>query len=52
MAHAFTVALAMVKLMAGRPWADTGLPDVFQMTQQRMNKLLNRTTGEARTIRL
>ncbi|OJJ60517.1 hypothetical protein ASPSYDRAFT_197969 [Aspergillus sydowii CBS 593.65] len=42
MARIFTAAPGLVKLMAGRPWAETELPDVYQITPSRVNNLKQR----------
>ncbi|KAF1849692.1 DAO-domain-containing protein [Cucurbitaria berberidis CBS 394.84] len=39
MARIFTAAPGLVKLMNGKEWGETGLPDVYQMTPQRLEKL-------------
>jgi hypothetical protein len=39
MARIFTAAPGLVKLMNGEPWASTGLPDVYQMTESRLESL-------------
>ncbi|KAF4119477.1 FAD dependent oxidoreductase [Geosmithia morbida] len=39
MARIFTAAPGLVKFMAGGSWANTGLPDVFQITPDRVSKL-------------
>ncbi|KIV87380.1 hypothetical protein PV11_02930 [Exophiala sideris] len=39
MARIFTAAPALVKLMNGTPWAETQIPDVFQMTPSRVKGL-------------
>ncbi|KAL4778835.1 FAD dependent oxidoreductase-domain-containing protein [Aspergillus varians] len=38
MARIFTAAPGLVKLMAGRPWAETQLPEVYQITPSRVNR--------------
>ncbi|KAJ6071620.1 hypothetical protein N7499_009634 [Penicillium canescens] len=42
MARIFTIAPGLVKLMDGGSWADTQLPDVFQMTVARTERLKKR----------
>lgn len=42
MARIFTAASGLVKLMAGGSWADTELPEVFQMTVARTEALKKR----------
>ncbi|KAF2801226.1 DAO-domain-containing protein [Melanomma pulvis-pyrius CBS 109.77] len=39
MARIFTAAPGLVKLMNSEPWAATGLPDVYQMTPGRLERL-------------
>ncbi|KAJ5747042.1 uncharacterized protein N7511_008738 [Penicillium nucicola] len=39
MARIFTAAPALVKLMKGCSWAETKLPEVFQITQSRLDRL-------------
>lgn len=39
MARIFTAAPGLVKLMNGEQWQDIGLPDVFQVTPRRLEKL-------------
>ncbi|KAL5333332.1 FAD dependent oxidoreductase-domain-containing protein [Aspergillus crustosus] len=39
MARIFTAAPGMVKLMAGGSWTETNLPDVYQITPDRINRL-------------
>ena len=41
MARTFTAAPGLVKLMSGKSWESTGLPDVYQMTMERLDKLRN-----------
>ena len=41
MARTFTVAPALVKLMNGKGWEETGLPDVYQITSERVERLKN-----------
>jgi len=41
MARIFTAAPGLVKLMNGEPWNATGLPDVYQITPERLHKLKN-----------
>ncbi|KAJ9148274.1 FAD dependent oxidoreductase-domain-containing protein [Pleurostoma richardsiae] len=42
MARIFTAAPGLVRLMGGRPWADTNLPDVYQITPSRIAQLQKR----------
>lgn len=39
MARIFTAAAGLVKLMGGSSWADTQLPEVFQITAERAERL-------------
>ena len=39
MARIFTAAPGLVKLMNGASWAAVGLPDVYQITPTRMERL-------------
>jgi hypothetical protein len=39
MARIFTAALGLVKLMNGEEWSETGLPEVYQMTPERLERL-------------
>lgn len=39
MARAFTAAPGLVKLMNGESWEAVGLPDVYQITEDRLQKL-------------
>ena len=39
MARIFTAAPGLVKLMNGEDWGATGLPEVYQMTAERLEKL-------------
>jgi hypothetical protein len=39
MARIFTAAPGLVKLMNGDLWSQTGLPEVYQMTRERLDKL-------------
>ena len=41
MARIFTAAPGLVRLMNGESWSATGLPEVYQMTPQRLEKLKN-----------
>lgn len=43
MARTFTAAPGLVKLMDGKAWADTRLPDVYQITPARVEKLKQRS---------
>lgn len=42
MARIFTVASGLVKLMNGSSWTDTRLPEVFQITAARTERLKER----------
>lgn len=39
MARIFTAAPGMVRLMNGESWSATKLPEVYQMTPERLSKL-------------
>jgi hypothetical protein len=39
MARIFTAAPGLVKLMDGEDWSVTGLPEVYQITAERLEKL-------------
>lgn len=39
MARIFTAAPGLVELMNGAEWKDTGLPDVYQVTPGRLERL-------------
>lgn len=39
MARIFTCAPGLAKLIAGGTWADTGLPECFQMSEERLQRL-------------
>ncbi|KAJ5239121.1 hypothetical protein N7468_003740 [Penicillium chermesinum] len=41
MARIFTCAPGVVKLVLGQSWNDTGLPECFQCTQERLDRLSN-----------
>jgi hypothetical protein len=41
MARIFTAAPGLVRLMNGEAWEDIGLPDVYQMTAERLERLRN-----------
>jgi hypothetical protein len=43
MARIFTAAPGLVKVMNGEPWSATGLPDVFQLSPERLARLRNET---------
>lgn len=43
MARIFTAAPGLVRLMDGEPWSATGLPDVYQLTPERLARLKNAT---------
>lgn len=48
MARIFTAAPGLVKLMNGEKWGETGLPDVYQMTPERLNKLKSEAANATR----
>ena len=39
MARIFTAAPGLVKLMNGEEWKDIGLPDVYRVTPERLERL-------------
>ncbi|KAK0503316.1 DAO-domain-containing protein [Armillaria luteobubalina] len=39
MARIFTTAIGLVKLIQGGTWADTGLPECFELTPERLERL-------------
>ncbi|KAF2726570.1 DAO-domain-containing protein [Polyplosphaeria fusca] len=39
MARTFTAAPGLVKMINGQSWNETGLPDVYQLTEERLNDL-------------
>ncbi|KAF2833592.1 DAO-domain-containing protein [Ophiobolus disseminans] len=41
MARIFTAAPGLVKCMNGEEWSATGLPDIYQMTPERLDRLKN-----------
>lgn len=41
MARIFTAAPGLVKLMNRESWSATGLPDVYQITPERVERLRN-----------
>lgn len=47
MARTFTAAPGLVKLMEGRSWEEVGLPDVYQITPERLLKISERKKGNA-----
>jgi hypothetical protein len=48
MARTFTAAPSLVKLMNGEPWTQTGLPEVYEMTRERLDRLKNASEGAPR----
>lgn len=46
MARIFTAAPGLVKIMNGESWDATGLPEVYKMTPERLQRL-RRASGEA-----
>jgi hypothetical protein len=48
MARIFTAAPGLVKLMNGEPWGQTGLPEVYEMKRERLDKLKNIPEGAPR----
>lgn len=47
MARIFTAAPGLVKLMAGQSWANTHLPDVYEITVSRIERLKSNSRGNA-----
>ncbi|KAI4629215.1 uncharacterized protein J4E87_003477 [Alternaria ethzedia] len=47
MARIFTAAPGLVKLMNGEDWGATGLPDVYQVTAERLEKLTSMNPAPA-----
>lgn len=45
MARIFTCAPGVAKLILGGSWEDTGLPECFEITEQRLNKLKEGVSG-------
>ncbi|KAF2441765.1 DAO-domain-containing protein [Karstenula rhodostoma CBS 690.94] len=43
MARIFTAAPGLVKVMNGEPWEETGLPEVYKMTPERLKRLRSAT---------
>jgi hypothetical protein len=39
MARIFTAAPGLVKVMNGEKWSETGLPEVYQLTKERLEGL-------------
>ncbi|KAF9693576.1 hypothetical protein EKO04_008244 [Ascochyta lentis] len=50
MARIFTAAPGLVKLMSGEPWIATGLPDVYQITTDRLARLKRATVSKVATV--
>ncbi|KAJ4378376.1 hypothetical protein N0V86_006077 [Didymella sp. IMI 355093] len=50
MARTFTAAPGMVKLMSGQTWESVGLPDVYQITASRLEKLKQASASKVATI--
>lgn len=50
MARIFTAAPALVRLMNGEPWEATGLPDVYQITETRLERLKSASIGKVATV--
>lgn len=44
MARIFTCAPGVAMLATGKTWSDTGLPECFQMTQERLDSFASRST--------
>lgn len=45
MARIFTCAPGVAKLMLGGSWSDTGLPECFELTEERLAKLRKGVSG-------
>ncbi|KAF2018078.1 DAO-domain-containing protein [Aaosphaeria arxii CBS 175.79] len=45
MARIFTAAPGLVKLINGQSWSETGLPDVYQLTEQRIKRIEEKTAA-------
>ncbi|KAJ4523235.1 hypothetical protein HRR78_000730 [Exophiala dermatitidis] len=52
MARIFTAAPGLVQLMAGKPWASTELPDVYQITPARVQQLKRLMSSGSRLSKL
>ena len=50
MARTFTAAPGLVKLMSGESWAAVGLPEVYQITLNRLQKLKEASVPSVATI--
>jgi hypothetical protein len=47
MARIFTAAPGLVQLMNGEPWSATGLPEVYQLTKERLENLTRQVDENA-----
>jgi hypothetical protein len=47
MARIFTAAPGLVQLMNGEPWSATGLPEVYQLTKERLENLSHQVDEHA-----
>ena len=50
MARIFTAAPGLVRLMSGESWDVVGLPDVYQITASRLEKLKSVLCSKVATI--
>lgn len=50
MARTFTAAPGLVKLMSGKSWDATGLPDVYQITASRLERLKSASVSKVATV--
>jgi hypothetical protein len=49
MARIFTAAPGLVKVMNGESWDATGLPEVYKMTKERLQRLQSATEEAPKT---
>jgi hypothetical protein len=50
MARIFTAAPGLVKLMNGESWAAVGLPDVYEITEDRLQNLKGASVSKVAVI--
>jgi hypothetical protein len=50
MARTFTAAPGLVNLMSGKSWDTVGLPDVYQITEDRLQKLKGASVSKVAII--
>lgn len=50
MARIFTAAPGVVKLMSGLSWGEVGLPDVYQITASRLERLQKASVSKVAVI--